>query len=136
MRRKLAAVAVVIGAGCTLGGCGSISDALSHVIADNLPAWAGGLPENAPPRPGDPRYEEFMREQMAKRLDADTAQQATKPTSEEPAPPTQPSAPAVAAADPPANKPATATPPARAPTGSRAVRASAGDGGLNIHSIY
>jgi len=134
MRRKLAAVILVMVAGVALGGCGSISDVLSTVIADNLPAWAGGLPENTPPRPGDPKYEEFMRAQMAKRLDADSVLPAAKPTPE-PAPPAQPSPVAVAAADPPANKP-TAAKPARLPTGARAVRAAAGDDALNIHSIY
>jgi len=29
------------------------------MIADHLPAWAGGLPPGVPPRPGTPEYEEY-----------------------------------------------------------------------------
>ena len=47
---------------CGCSGFGSF-------VADTLPSWAGGLPDNAPTRPGDPKYETFMREQEAKRID-------------------------------------------------------------------
>jgi hypothetical protein len=40
-------------------------------MADHLPAWAGGLPEGAPPRPGDPRYQEYIEQQKAKALPDD-----------------------------------------------------------------
>jgi hypothetical protein len=136
MRAKLAAVAmrmaVIVAAGLTLGGCSSINGALSNAVADNLPQWAGGLPENAPPRPGHPKYEEFMQAQMAKRLDADSVQQTAKPTSKQ-TPPTRPPQPAAAAA---------AQPPMRAQTNGQVVRdaaggsTSAGGAKLNIHSIY
>ena len=33
-----------------------------------IPAWAGGLPADAPPRPGTAKYDEFMRERERKRL--------------------------------------------------------------------
>lgn len=62
MRRKrlthfaLAVVAPLV------AGCSSISG----FMADAMPHWAGGLPVNAPPRPTDPRYEEYERALLAK----------------------------------------------------------------------
>ena len=44
-------------AGLLVGACSSSS----HFIADNLPVWAGGLPEGTPPRPGDPGYEGYKK---------------------------------------------------------------------------
>ena len=44
-----------------LAGC----SATSAFMADTMPTWMGGLPEGAPPRPGDPRYEEYERTQRA-----------------------------------------------------------------------
>jgi hypothetical protein len=55
-------------AGCALGGCGTINEKLSAGTADLIPAWAGGLPADAPPRPGTAQYDEFMRERERKRL--------------------------------------------------------------------
>lgn len=43
-------------------GCSSISG----FVADAWPHWAGGLPAEAPPRPSDPRYEEYERALYAK----------------------------------------------------------------------
>jgi hypothetical protein len=36
-----------------LGSCSSAGD----LVADYVPEWAGGLPKNAPPRPGTPEYD-------------------------------------------------------------------------------
>jgi hypothetical protein len=55
---------------CGLGGCGTINANLAAGVSDTLPAWAGGLPADAPPRPGSAKYEEFMRERERKRLEA------------------------------------------------------------------
>jgi hypothetical protein len=48
-----------------------------------MPQWLGGLPADAPPRPGTARYDEFMRERERKRLEpADAAkEQAVQTTS-------------------------------------------------------
>jgi hypothetical protein len=46
----------------TLSGCGTINEKMSDAIGDYVPQWAGGLPADAPPRPGTAKYEEFMRE--------------------------------------------------------------------------
>jgi hypothetical protein len=41
----------------SLAACNSIG----ATVSDVLPEWAGGLPKDAPPRPGTPEYEEFRR---------------------------------------------------------------------------
>ena len=37
-------------------------------MGDAIPAAAGGLPADAPPRPGTAKYDEYMRERERKRL--------------------------------------------------------------------
>ena len=56
MVSRLTAIAVLCGA-FGLAGCGS----MGPTIGDALPQWAGGLPKDAPPRPGTPEYEEYQR---------------------------------------------------------------------------
>ena len=51
-----------------VSGCASINENLSAALADAMPRWAGGLPPDAPPRPGTAKYEEFMREREQQRL--------------------------------------------------------------------
>ena len=53
---------------CSLGGCSSINEKLSNSMGDYVPQWAGGLPADAPPRPGTAKYDEFMKERERKRL--------------------------------------------------------------------
>jgi hypothetical protein len=55
---------------CGLSGCGTINANLAAGVSDTLPHWAGGLPADAPPRPGSAKYDEFMRERERKRLEA------------------------------------------------------------------
>ena len=55
---------------CSLSGCGAINANLAAGVSDTLPHWAGGLPPDAPPRPGSAKYEQFMRERERKRLEA------------------------------------------------------------------
>jgi hypothetical protein len=52
-----------------LGGCSSVNERMGPVVADTLPAWAGGLPKDAPPRKGTPEYDAYMKEQERKRLE-------------------------------------------------------------------
>jgi hypothetical protein len=54
---------------CGLGGCGTINEKLANGLGDYVPQWAGGLPPDAPPRPGTAKYEEFMREREKRRLE-------------------------------------------------------------------
>jgi hypothetical protein len=74
MLRKAAIVAIICGTAFLLSGCGSISSWLAEKLADNVPAWAGGLPPGAPPRPSDPGYAQYENEQRAKAVvDAEKA---------------------------------------------------------------
>jgi hypothetical protein len=66
--RQLAVVLAV--AACGLSGCGTINEKLADGLGDYVPQWLGGLPPDAPPRPGTAKYEEFMRERERKRLEA------------------------------------------------------------------
>jgi hypothetical protein len=54
---------------CVLSGCGAINEKLTAGLADVVPQWAGGLPPDAPPRPGSAKYDEYQREQERKRLE-------------------------------------------------------------------
>ena len=67
---------------CDLGACGTINENLAAGLGDLIPSWAGGLPADAPPRPGTAKYDEFMRERERKRLEpAATRDEADQPSS-------------------------------------------------------
>lgn len=51
--RPLIRAAILLGLGLNLASCGSF-------VADHWPHWAGGMPEDVPPRPGTPGYAEFI----------------------------------------------------------------------------
>lgn len=51
----------------SLSGCGSINERVAAGVSDAIPAWAGGLPADAPPRPGTAEYDAFMKERERKR---------------------------------------------------------------------
>jgi hypothetical protein len=61
MRFVLLIAAGALVSGCTITG--------SNPVAD-MPHWAGGLPSNAPPRPGTPAYDAWQ---------AERAQEAARP---------------------------------------------------------
>jgi hypothetical protein len=67
--RHLAIVLAVALPACGLGGCGTINGYLAASMSDAIPQWAGGLPADAPPRPGTAKYDEYMREREQKRLE-------------------------------------------------------------------
>jgi hypothetical protein len=46
----------------TLCACASTRYTVSSQVADIIPAWAGGLPADAPPRQGEPGYDKFVRD--------------------------------------------------------------------------
>jgi hypothetical protein len=54
---------------CGLTGCGTINEKLATGASDYIPQWLGGLPADAPPRPGTAKYDEFMKERERKRLE-------------------------------------------------------------------
>jgi len=64
----IVAIAIVAFAGCALSGCGTINEKIAAGVSDAIPAAIGGLPADAPPRPGTAKYDEFMRERERKRL--------------------------------------------------------------------
>jgi hypothetical protein len=67
-RHALTIVALSL-AGFALSGCGTINEKLANGMGDYVPQWLGGLPADAPPRPGSAKYDEFMREREKKRLE-------------------------------------------------------------------
>ncbi len=52
-----------------LSGCGTINEKLADGMGDYVPHWLGGLPADAPPRPGTAKYDEYMKERERKRLE-------------------------------------------------------------------
>lgn len=62
-----------------LAGCSS----LATFLADNIPQWAGGLPKEAPPRAGDPRYADYFKMQIAVRKSIEQRQLAGGPSDEQ-----------------------------------------------------
>lgn len=65
--RPLAIVLTVMLAACGASGCSTINSSLAGT-GEALPTWLGGMPPDVPPRPGTPKYDEFMKEQERKRL--------------------------------------------------------------------
>jgi hypothetical protein len=80
--RHFAIVLAVALLACDLGACGTINENLAAGLGDLIPSWAGGLPADAPPRPGTAKYDEFMRERERKRLEpVATGDEAGQPSS-------------------------------------------------------
>jgi hypothetical protein len=67
LRRRLPALLCLALLSCSLGGCGSVSSFVAGGMADLIPAWAGGLPADAPPRPGTAEYDAFMKQREAQK---------------------------------------------------------------------
>ena len=53
---------------CGLTDCSSINEKIASGMGDYIPQWAGGLPADAPPRPGTAKYDEYMKERERNRL--------------------------------------------------------------------
>jgi hypothetical protein len=53
-------VALVV-AWVSLASCSTTAENVSGKVIDWAPAWMGGLPKDAPPRPGTLEYDEFQR---------------------------------------------------------------------------
>jgi len=107
--RRLGAASVLLWLAAMLGACSPFAG----YVADHVPHWAGGLPPDAPPRPGAPGYDEFIAHGQpqppsapAPASDA-SAGAATGGTTGTVAPPN------AAASAPQAKTPQTKTPPAK-----------------------
>jgi hypothetical protein len=66
--RHILTIAAVAFAGSAVGGCGTINERLAAGVSDSIPAWVGGLPADAPPRPGTVQYDAWIKERERKRL--------------------------------------------------------------------
>jgi hypothetical protein len=75
--RHLARLIAVALMACGVAACGTINEKLAAGLTDAIPQWAGGLPADAPPRPGTAKYDEFMRERERKRLEPAPAKDET-----------------------------------------------------------
>jgi hypothetical protein len=67
--RHLAIVLALALPACGLGGCGTINGYLAAGASDMIPQWLGGMPADAPPRPGTAKYDEYMQERERARLE-------------------------------------------------------------------
>ena len=68
MRTRPLSIAAVALLASSLAGCGTVNEKLSAGMGDYVPQWAGGLPADAPPRPGTPQYDAYMKDRERKRL--------------------------------------------------------------------
>ena len=84
MPRSLRSLLILLALSASLSGCGTVNEKLSAGMGDYVPQWAGGLPADAPPRPGTPQYDAYMKERERKRLmpaaDREKEEQAQKGT--------------------------------------------------------
>lgn len=71
--RRAFLLTAVTALAASLGGCGSISSFVAGSMGDLIPAWAGGLPADAPPRPGTEKYDDWLRQQQAQQAAQDAA---------------------------------------------------------------
>lgn len=82
-RRPLALAALVL-LTSSLAGCASINEKLANGAGDYIPQWAGGLPADAPPRPGTAKYDEYMKERERNRQLPADQRNAAKPDQTKP----------------------------------------------------
>jgi hypothetical protein len=66
--RQLAILCAVVLLASAVSSCGTINEKMSAGMGDYIPQWAGGLPADAPPRPGTAKYDAFMAERERLRL--------------------------------------------------------------------
>jgi hypothetical protein len=59
---RFLAPVLILCASLALASCSSFSG----YVSDHWPMWAGGMPNDVPPRPGAPGYEEFISHQQAR----------------------------------------------------------------------
>lgn len=64
MSMRFHSLLLLVGLAAGLSGCGTVNEKLSAGMGDYVPQWAGGLPADAPPRPGTPRYDAWMKERQ------------------------------------------------------------------------
>jgi hypothetical protein len=87
MLAAAARIFIIVAVALATSGCSSINTSLAAAMGDYTPEWAGGLPPGAPPRPGTPAYEEYL-----KKLEGKSGQPSPKPAQPAQPPAAQPSA--------------------------------------------
>ena len=68
MSKTFRSALLLVALAAVQSGCGTVNEKLSAGMGDYVPQWAGGLPADAPPRPGTPQYDAYMKERERKRL--------------------------------------------------------------------
>jgi hypothetical protein len=59
--KRIIMAATALGLALGLSSCGGASESgFSGYVADHWPHWAGGMPDDVPPRPGAPGYDAFI----------------------------------------------------------------------------
>ncbi len=61
VKRRFTVVLMALSLGLALGSC----TPFSGFVADHFPHWAGGMPDDVPPRPGAPGYQDFIAHKQA-----------------------------------------------------------------------
>jgi hypothetical protein len=59
--RAIAKLLLIVACVASVAACAGTS----NFVADHWPRWASGEPEDIPPRPGTPEYEEFRKQLVA-----------------------------------------------------------------------
>ena len=85
--RRVASLVVAAALACSLAGCASINGKLADSMGDYIPQWAGGLPADAPPRPGTAKYDEYMKERERRRMQPAAERDNNAPTAQTSSPP-------------------------------------------------
>jgi hypothetical protein len=87
--RRLASLVAAAALACSLAGCASINAKIADGMGDYIPQWAGGLPADAPPRPGTAKYDEYMKERERRRMQPAAERDTNAPTAQSSSPPSQ-----------------------------------------------
>jgi hypothetical protein len=86
--KRLIFAAVLAGLAPLLGSCGGATESgVSGYVTDHWPHWAGGMPADAPPRPGAPGYDEFIAHGQADQAATNSTAPGIKPGTAAAAPP-------------------------------------------------
>ena len=122
LHQLLTCLAVLL-LGSSLAGCASIYEKAAAAMGDYVPQWAGGLPADAPPRPGTAKYDEWMKErERLRQMPADQRpQDAQAQASTTSKPFMWSSSPAATTAKPASSSAATTTSSGSTPSGSDPV---------------
>lgn len=78
-----------LGAALLPGLLSASCSSVGAFVGDNLPTWAGGLPQGTPPRAGAPGYDEYLKSVGHQQGASDTSVQRADTSQPQPAPPSR-----------------------------------------------